>query len=91
MPTTLTEEAPIDVTIYRSPRDGALVVEIDTQVEAGRVRVNLNDGILFDADPESESSLLTMMSEAGVNVTEENLTRVASFLAALARTQEGQA
>lgn len=88
MPTTLTEEAPIDVTIYRSPQDGALVVEIDTQVEAGRVRVNLNDGVLFDADPEVESSLFTMMNNAGVNVTEENLSQIADFIAVLASRKE---
>ena len=32
--------------------DGELVVQVDTQVDTGRVRVNLNEGVLFDGDPE---------------------------------------
>lgn len=48
----ITEDAPIEVTVYRSRIDGALVVEIDTVPGTGRVRVNLNDGTLWDSDPE---------------------------------------
>jgi hypothetical protein len=41
--------------------DGAIVVQIDTDLEPGdrpgpqHVRVNLNDAVLFDGDPESEN------------------------------------
>lgn len=48
----ITENAPIEVTIYRSKIDGALVVDVDTVPDTGRVRVNLNDGTIWTGDPE---------------------------------------
>lgn len=48
----ITEEAPIEVTVYRSTIDGALVVQIDTEQDTGRVRVDLNDSAIWDGDPE---------------------------------------
>lgn len=50
------EDAPIEVHVYRSPIDGALVVQIDTTEDTGRVRVNINDGRLWDGDPETEET-----------------------------------
>lgn len=32
--------------------DGAIVVQVDTSPTSGHVRVNLNDAVLFDADPD---------------------------------------
>lgn len=49
----ITEDAPIEVTVYRSGIDAALVVEIDTTDETGNLRVNLNDGPIWEGDPES--------------------------------------
>lgn len=57
MTTTLTPAEGITVTTYRGERDGAPVVQIDTEAGAGWVRVNLNDGPpLFDGDPEHHSA-----------------------------------
>ena len=41
-----------EVTVYLSPNDGQLVVEIDTQPGIGEVRVYVNDGQVYAADPE---------------------------------------
>lgn len=32
--------------------DGVPVVQIDTQEGDGRIRINVNDGVVFDADPD---------------------------------------
>lgn len=40
------------VTVIRSIDDGAIVVQIDTGMDTGRLRVNVNDGEIFDRDPE---------------------------------------
>jgi hypothetical protein len=42
----------IDVTTYISEMDGATVVEIDTSAHRGRLRVYVNEGPVFDQDPE---------------------------------------
>lgn len=42
----------VELTIYRSPEDAAFVVEIDTQTDTGEIRVYVNDGQIFAADPE---------------------------------------
>lgn len=42
----------VEVTLARSKIDGALLVYIDTQEDTGRIRVNLNEGTLYDDDPE---------------------------------------
>ena len=42
----------VEVTIYRSPGDSAIVVEIDTQPGTGPIRVYVNEGRVFAADPE---------------------------------------
>ena len=65
MSTTITEEAPITVVVYRSTLDGALVVEIDSETESGRIRVNLNEGHLYDADPEDGKSDRDWLNEIG--------------------------
>lgn len=40
-----------EVTIFRGT-DGALVVQVDTLVDTGHVRINLNDNTVYDGDPE---------------------------------------
>jgi hypothetical protein len=42
----------LELTTYVSPRDGATVVEIGTSAVKGRLRVYVNDGPVFDQDPE---------------------------------------
>lgn len=42
----------LEVTTYVSLLDGATVVEIDTSAGAGRVRVYVNDGPVFDQESE---------------------------------------
>lgn len=42
----------VEVALARSKIDGALLVYIDTQEDTGRIRVNLNEGTLYDGDPE---------------------------------------
>jgi len=68
MPTTITEEAPIEVAVHRSPIDGALVVQIDTEAEAGDIRVNLNDGLIWHGDPESTTGYRDLLA----SIHEEN-------------------
>lgn len=41
-----------EVSVFRG-NDGALVVQIDTNDDTGRIRVNVNDGAVFDGDCES--------------------------------------
>ena len=41
-----------EVTAYISPNDGQPVIEIDTTPELGEVRVYVNDGQVYAADPE---------------------------------------
>lgn len=43
-----------DVEVFRSEIDGALVVQVDTDTEpsVGRVRIFVNDGAVYDADPD---------------------------------------
>lgn len=44
----------VEVELYRSDIDGAVVVQIDTTVgETGHLRVYVNDGDVFDADPDT--------------------------------------
>jgi hypothetical protein len=43
----------LEVLTWVSDDDGALVVQIDTSANAGRVRVNINDGAIWDGDPET--------------------------------------
>jgi hypothetical protein len=42
----------LGVTTYISEMDGATVVEIDTSAVRGRLRVYVNEGVVFDQDPE---------------------------------------
>lgn len=42
----------ISVEFFRGD-DGALVVQIDTTGGGGRLRVNINDGAVWDANPET--------------------------------------
>jgi hypothetical protein len=44
----------VRVTVYDGD-DGVPVVQLDTTPSAGRVRVNVNDGTVFDADPEGSN------------------------------------
>lgn len=47
----------VTVTTYYGEGDGAKVVHIDTEQDAGHVRVNLNDGpAIFDGDPELDNA-----------------------------------
>ena len=43
-----------EVSMYRSDMDGTLVVQVDTDAAVGRIRVNLNDGPVWDGDPEAD-------------------------------------
>lgn len=42
------------VSVYEARLDPALVVELDTSGWGGRIRVILNDGPVYDGDPETE-------------------------------------
>jgi len=54
MSDTAVENTPPDfeITTFRSDIDGAAVVEVGTVDVHGRVRVYVNDGTVYDADPE---------------------------------------
>lgn len=38
-----------EVSVFRGT-DGALVIQVDTNDDTGRIRVNVNDGPVFDGD-----------------------------------------
>lgn len=42
------------ITFGRSEIDGAVLVMIDTLEHVGRVRIDLNDGTIWDQDPEED-------------------------------------
>lgn len=74
MTTTITEEVPVDVTVYRSKIDGRLVVEIDTGLEEGEgIRILLNDGPLYDALPEYHHSAYQMLEDLAYDGAEDTL------------------
>lgn len=55
----ITEEISIETTLYRSRRDGSLVLEIDTSLEEDEaIRINLNDGPVYDGVPAHNSSAI---------------------------------
>jgi hypothetical protein len=53
---TLTEQVPLETCVYRSRVDGAIVVEVETEAGLGRLRITLNDGTVWDGDPEQTRS-----------------------------------
>ncbi|WP_416445447.1 hypothetical protein AB3K78_01200 [Leucobacter sp. HNU] len=53
-PALTTQREPVDVTVTRSEIDGALLIQIDTEDETGHLRIDLNDGTIWDADPEGK-------------------------------------
>lgn len=55
------ETVPLEVDVHRSPDDGVLVVQIDTELDTGRVRVNVNDSAIFDRDPEEPHPLQRLL------------------------------
>ena len=46
----------VQFSVFRGD-DGAVVVQIDTDEGLGHLRVNINDGPVFDQDPEQPSRL----------------------------------
>lgn len=42
------------VSAYVSDVDGVPVIQVDTNPGSGRLRVNLNDGTLWDGDPDTD-------------------------------------
>ncbi|ASX03440.1 hypothetical protein [Mycobacterium intracellulare] len=42
------------VSAYLPEADGIPVIQVDTDHRIGRVRVNLNDGTLWDGDPDTD-------------------------------------
>lgn len=58
MTTMITEVVDLEAMIFRSPIDGKLVVQIDSGPDAGAIRVSLNDGPIWDGDPEDDESAM---------------------------------
>lgn len=76
MSTKITEEVDVDTTIYRSPKDGTLVVEIDTALDEDEsIRVFLNDGPLYDGMPASDSSAFAYLEAIEDLLAEPRLPR----------------
>lgn len=46
----------VTVTVTRSTIDGARLLFVDTQQGVGRVRIDLNDGTIWDGDPEEDQA-----------------------------------
>ena len=46
------EHVPVSLVTYISATDGVTVVEVETGPTTGRLRVYVNDGPVFDQDPE---------------------------------------
>lgn len=43
----------VELSVFVSVIDGAIVLQIDTPPDIGRFRINVNEGTVFDADPET--------------------------------------
>ncbi|WP_047523114.1 hypothetical protein [Microbacterium sp. ZOR0019] len=56
----ITEEIGIETMLYRSRRDGSLVLEIDTAFDddGEALRINLNDGLIYDGMPAHNDSAI---------------------------------
>lgn len=56
----ITEEVGIETILYRSRRDGSLVLEIDTAFDddGEALRINLNDGLIYDGMPAHNDSAI---------------------------------
>lgn len=65
-----TELAELAVCGYVSDRDGAQVVEIDTTEATGRVRVLINDGVIYDGDPNTDEPPGEHCEECGAQTDE---------------------
>ena len=64
MTTTITEEADVDLSLYRSKRDGWLVLEVDTSMaEHEGIRIHLNDGLLYSGRPTEDGSAIGVLEE----------------------------
>ena len=63
MTTTVTENTPVEVTVHRSPLDGALVIQVDTTEETGPLRVTLNDSPIWNRDPEELPATVNEIAE----------------------------
>lgn len=57
------EEAPIEVSVFRSPMDGALVIQIDTESDDNRLRVLLNDAMIYTGNPEHDLNALATLDQ----------------------------
>lgn len=51
-------ERDVEVYIFEARNDDAIVVQIDTGERTGRLRVRVNDGAIWDGDPEKVSNHL---------------------------------
>lgn len=75
--------------------DGVTVVQVDTPTDVGRVRINLNDGPIFDGDPNNDEApgaelapkkgiVLTreqIEAWAGVHLTDDEVDRLQACIA----------
>jgi hypothetical protein len=73
--------AVLPVEVFRSESDDALVVQLDTDAAPGRIRVYVNEGAVYDGDPEhDEAAFLITRSQLrhwiGEPVTEELLSAI---------------
>lgn len=50
----------VEISAYRSDGDSAFVVQIDTAEDLGQLRVFVNDGAVYDADPATGESHLNV-------------------------------
>lgn len=56
--------SPVEVDTGISEIDGATIVQIDTAANTGRIRVFINDGTIYDGDPEIDWPLGGLTCEA---------------------------
>lgn len=56
----LRESPHAEISAYRSDGDSAFVVQIDTAADLGQIRVFINDGAVYDADPATGESQLNI-------------------------------
>ncbi|WP_396908880.1 hypothetical protein [Mycolicibacterium sp.] len=54
-PVTIDYASRVRVQTWTSERDGTLVVQVDTHEDTGRIRINLNDGPIWDGDPDTDN------------------------------------
>lgn len=56
------EGGKVEIMVVHAAKDDAIVVFVDTE-DAGRIRLNLNDGVIYDGDPNTHHHTMCTCTE----------------------------